>query len=261
MSFAVCPVRRRIFAALAGLVMLAGGAIFSAGTGAQTPAETPLRIAVYGATGSVGSRIVTEALARGHSVTGISRSASEETSHHARLTYVDGDVTVPDSVARLVAGHDAVISAIGGENDSPDPADSVPAQAARALVAALRQLGSEAPRMMVVGGGSTTLDERPGVPYVDPLDIPTGPRGVRMRGHRVALEYLQTLDDVRWTFIAPALEMEPGVRTGEFRVGDGSRVLRDRNGESAISIEDMAVAMIDELENPRYVNSRMTAAY
>jgi len=228
---------------------------------APTQAADALRIAVFGASGRVGSRIVTEALNRGHEVTGISRSLESLTEDNPRFSKAQGDVTDAASVAELAAGHDVVVSAIGGSNeDSDDPAQSIPAQAGRALVAGLRSLGAGAPRLIVVGGGSTTLESSPGVPIDDPTDVPTGARAARIRGHRVVLDLLKTVTDIRWTFFSPALEMRPGERTGKFRVG-GSVVIRDAEGNSAISMEDFAIAMIDEIENPRHIRQQMTVAY
>jgi len=246
-------------AALAALAALAWAGV----TPAPAPAQTlePARIAVYGASGRMGSRLVTEALERGHYVTGIARAPAHITARHERLSIAGGDILEPESVARLVAGHDVVISAVGGSNpDSDDPLLSVPRQAAESLVSALRSLGAEAPRMMVVGGGSTTLDSAPGVPYLDPGDIPEGPRGVRMLGHRLALEYLREISDVEWTFVSPALQMRPGERTGRFRTSRGL-LIRDAEGVSAISMEDLAAAMIDEVEDPKHIGSRLSAAY
>jgi len=221
----------------------------------------PLRIAVFGASGRVGSRIVAEALSRGHYVTGVSRDPSTMALEHPRFTKAAGDVTDADSVAGLIAGNDAVVSAIGGSNpDSDDPADSIPAQAGRALIAAFRRVGADAPRLLIVGGGSTTLESSPGVPIDDPTDIPTGARGARILGHRVVLDELKTIDDIRWTFLSPALEMRPGERTGRFRVG-GSVVIRDADGESRISMEDFAVAILDEIERPQHIGEQMTVAY
>jgi hypothetical protein len=125
---------------------------------------------------------------------------------------------------------------------------------------ALQELGPSAPRIIFVGGGSTTLESSPGVPLDDPTDIPEGARGARILGHRVVLDYISDIGDVRWTFFSPALEMRPGERTGVFRVG-GSVVMRDAEGLSRISMEDFAVALTDELENPRYVGRQMTVAY
>jgi putative NADH-flavin reductase len=245
--------------AWAGVVLLAAAC---AGVHSSVSAAAePLKIVVYGASGRVGSRIVHEALSRGHQVTGVSRHPEEITEHNPRLRAVRGDILDPDSVAMIVAGQDVVISAVGGENpDSDDPMQSIPRRAAESLVTALRNLGSDAPRMLVVGGGSTTLEARPGVWFSDPTDVPSGPRKGRLYGHRLALMYLRGISDVDWTFLSPPLEMGAGERTGKFRVG-GSQVLRDAEGRSAISMEDLAVAMIDEVENPRHIRGQFTVAY
>jgi putative NADH-flavin reductase len=230
---------------------------------AQSAATEPAsqRVVVFGASGRVGSRIVAEALARGHSVTGVSREPTRIPAEHAQLTKVRGDVMDPASIEAIVTGFDAVVSAIGGNNpDSDDPNDSFPARAGRALVTALNRLGPAAPRLIVVGGGSTTLESSPGVRFDDPSDIPTGPRGARILGHRVVLDLLKTVDTFRWTFASPALEMRPGERTGRFRTG-GSVVLRDADGVSAISMEDFAVAIVDELESAQRIGAQMTVAY
>ncbi|HEX9875549.1 MAG TPA: NAD(P)H-binding protein [Gammaproteobacteria bacterium] len=230
-------------------------------SGGDAAGVEPLRIAVFGASGRVGSRIVTEALSRGHFVTGVGRDVERLTESHPHFSKVEGDVTDSASVATIVPGHDAVVSAIGGSNpDSDDPTDSIPVQAATALITALRDLGPSAPRIIFVGGGSTTLQSSPGVYLDDPTDVPEGARAARIFGHRVVLETLSGISDLRWTFFSPALQMRPGERTGVFRVG-GSLVLRDANGESAISMEDFAVATIDELEHPRHIGRQTTVAY
>ena len=240
-------------------------------SGARAPAQTvaaqPVSIAVYGASGRVGSRIVREALDRGHSVTGIGRTPASITERHERLAAVLGDVTDTASVIDLVAGHDVVISAVGGVNpDSDDPMLSIPRLATGSLVDALRALGDDAPRMMVIGGARTTLDREPGVPYfelgVDSLgmEIEGASVTVSMIGHALALDYLRSLTDLEWTFVAPPLDLQPGERTGVFRVGPGV-VMRDADGRNAVSMEDLAVAIVDEIESPNYIGRRMTAAY
>ena len=256
--------RKSIIALLtaAGLLALPG-----AHMPAQTAAAQPLRIAVYGASGRVGSRIVREALDRGHAVTGIGRTPANITERHERLTVVQGDVTDTDWVIELVAGHEVVISAVGGVNpDSDDPMLSIPRQATGSLVEALRALGDDAPRMMVIGGARTTLDREPGVPYFELEDAGrvTEIEGTRvtvsMIGHALALNYLRTLTDIHWTFIAPPLDLRAGARSGVFRVGPGV-AMRDAEGRNAVSMEDLAVAIIDEIESPSYIGRRMTAAY
>jgi len=246
---------------LASLIVMAIAVLPSAFAQPGPATTSPLRIVVFGASGRVGSRITAEALARGHSVTGVSRDPQRIDIAHPKLTKVAGDVMDPTSIATIAAGHDAIVSAIGGNNpDSNDPHDSFPARAGRALIAALRTLGPAAPRLIAVGGGSTTLEASPGVPLEDPGDIPTGSRGARILGHRIVLDLLKTVDEFSWTFASPALQMQPGARTGAFRTG-GSVVIRDASGASTISMEDFAVAVIDELENPQHINAQMTAAY
>lgn len=220
-----------------------------------------LDIIVFGASGRVGSRIATEALNRGHRVTGVSRNLERLTETHDRYTKVQGDVMDPASIVELVTGYDAIVSAIGGNNsDSDDPADSYPARTGLALVDALSELGAAAPRLIAVGGGSTTLESSPGVRIVDATDIPTGSRGARILGHRIVLDALRNVTEFPWTFASPALTMSPGERTGIFRIG-GSVVIRDDEGESRISMEDFAVALVDELEDPQHIGRQMTVAY
>lgn len=232
-----------------------------------TNATDPATIVVYGASGRVGSRIVSEALNRGHTVIGVGRTSSSITARHERLTIVQGNVTDTNSVIEIVAGHDVVVSAVGGVNpDTDDPMLSIPRQATGSLVNALRTLGEDAPRMFVIGGARTTLDKEPGVPYFEPEDagrvteIEGGRVTVSMIGHAMALDYLRSIDDIEWTFVAPPLSLVPGERTGAFRVGPGV-VMRDAAGQNAVSMEDLAVAIIDEIEQPQFIRRRMTAAY
>jgi len=246
--------------AILGLLILPVLALWSPETRSQTTTES-MSIIVFGASGRVGSRIASEALGRGHRVTGVSRSLERLTERHDRFTARQGDVMDPDSIAALVPGYDVVVSAIGGNNpNSDDPVDSFPARAGLALIEALSPLGANAPRLIVIGGGSTTLESSPGVRIVDESDVPTGSRGARILGHRIVLDELRNVTEFRWTFASPALTMSPGARTGVFRLG-GSVVIRDAQGESRISMEDFAVALIDELEDSHYIRRQMTVAY
>lgn len=241
---------------------------FASASIAQMPdTPEPSSIVIYGASGNVGSRIVSEALDRGYAVVGVGRTPSSITARHERLTVVQGDITDASSVREIIRGHDVVVSAVGGVNpDSDDPRLSIPWQATAALVDALRALGDDAPRMFVIGGARTTLDRAPGVPYFELEDTGrvTEIEGLRvtvsMLGHAMALDYLRSTDDIEWTFVAPPLYLEPSERTGEFRVGPGVAI-RDAAGRNAVSMEDLAVAIIDEIEMPQFIRSRMTAGY
>lgn len=222
----------------------------------QTPTTAvPLKIAVYGASGRTGSAIVAEALSRGHQVLGIGRDPTSIAQQHQRLSVAAGDILDTAGTADLIEGYDVVINAVRGPTDPNDPERSVAARSARSLVSALRNLGDEAPRMIMMGGGSSL---EPGDGYEQWEDRPLA------AAHRAALEYLRTVTDVRWTTLSPpwgGMLRNGRVRTGKYRVG-GDVILRTPDGEFAtISLDDFAVAMLDEIEEPRHVHRRFTVAW
>lgn len=211
-----------------------------------------MKVLLYGASGEVGTRIARELLDRGHEVTGVSRGGSIDSIDHPDLRVVGGDVTDGDEVAELAAGHDAVASAIGPAGGDPD----VILEGAKALVSGLREAGVD--RLVVVGGGGT-LTVEDGTDLVDNPDFPDAVRPRSLR-HRDALAVLQDVEDLDWTFVAPPYVLEPGERTGEYRVGE-RELLRDEDGESRISMADYAVAFVDELEEGEMIRRHMTVAY
>ena len=199
-----------------------------------------MRIAVYGATGAIGSSIVAEAAARGHDVTGISRrggSAAAEDRVGDAL-----DAAFAESVADK---HDVVVSAIGPsrtEDDGPRFVDSI-----RTLV---DTLGNS--RLLVVGGaGSLTVD---GVRLLDTPEFPELYKAEATKGAASLALLRESADGVDWTYLSPAPVIQPGERTGHYQVGLESPV-----GE-VISIEDYAVALVDEIENRAHVRRRFTVA-
>lgn len=207
---------------------------------------------LYGAGGQVGRRIARELLGRGHEVTGVSRSGTIEGIDHPDVRAVEGDVTDADEVAELAAEHDAVASAIGPAGGDPD----VILEGAKALVSGLREAGVD--RLVVVGGGGT-LKVEDGRDLVDTPDFPEEIRP-RSLAHREALELLKDVEDLDWTFVAPPYVLSPGERTGEYRVGE-RELMWDEDGESRISMEDYAVAFVDELERGEMIRRHMTVAY
>jgi len=220
-----------------------------------------LKIIVYGASGRVGSRVVNEALNRGHEVTAVSRDPARIKRQHDRLTAVKGDILEPEGIAGLVAGHDVIVVSVRGSVDgSKDPEKTVQRAAAGILVGVLRNMGEGSPRMIYVGGAGS-LEIKPGVLYADGLPK-FMPRSIRqeVQGHILTLEYLRTVADVRWTYISPAKKFGPGKRTGIYRIG-GDRMLFDKKGKSKISMEDFALALIDEAENAAHVGERFSVAY
>jgi hypothetical protein len=210
-----------------------------------------MKLLIYGATGAIGSHITREALDRGHQVTVVLRDP-EHADVDARANVVRGDVLDPAAVRAAVPGHDAVVSAIG-----PRDGDyTLFARAARPLVEALRS--SPGTRLVVLGGAGS-LEAAPGVQVVDTPEFPDAWKGNAL-GQRDALDVYREADDVLWTYISPAAVIAPGERTGQYRVG-GDKLLTDEKGESRISTEDYAVALIDELEHPQAVGRRITVAY
>jgi putative NADH-flavin reductase len=220
-------------------------------------AADPLSIIVYGATGRVGGRVVTEAAGRGHDVTSVSRSSASG--------LVQGDLLDADSVRSLVAGHDVVVVSVrGSANGSKDAEQALQRVAAEIVVGVLRELGPEAPRLIHVGGAGS-LEIKPGISYADSLGGVAKammPASVEQEiaGQVLALEFLRTVDDVKWTYISPAKKFGPGKRTGDYRIG-GDKMLLDKKGKSKISMEDYAVALVDEIENAAHVNERISVAY
>jgi putative NADH-flavin reductase len=213
-----------------------------------------MKIAVIGATGMIGSRVVAEALARGHDVIALVRKP-ESVPVHDRVTALACDATEADSVARGIAGADVVVDAFGPGSDQPQ--DSLSANA-RAVLAAMRQSGVS--RAIIVGGAGS-LEVAPGVMLADSPNFPEAvrPRANAQRAQRDIIRG-EAGPDLIWTFISPSALIAPGERTARFRVG-GPQLLVDANGKSHISAEDYAVALLDEIERPQHMNEQITVGY
>jgi hypothetical protein len=213
-----------------------------------------MKIALIGATGFVGSRLLSEALDRGHEVTAIVRRP-ERLTVQDHLHPVKADVYDIDKLAQILAGHEAVISAFSAERDSPTKFDDHVA-GAKAIIAAVKKSGVK--RLLVVGGAAS-LEVSPGRQMFDEPDFPPEWRA-GAGGTREFLYLLKKEPDLEWTFLSPAKMFAPGERTGKFRLG-GDQVLVDAEGQCRISVEDYAVAMIDELEEPKHTQHRFCVAY
>jgi uncharacterized protein len=215
-----------------------------------------VRIAIYGGTGDVGRQILEDALARGHDVTASVRTPSklDELAGHERLTVVQGDATDEDTVAEQVAGHDAVINSVSGVKSGDD---DVCARAIAAIVTGMRAAGVK--RLLNVGTAGT-LEVEPGLQRMDAPGFPEFLLG-EATAQRFALEYLrEQADDLDWTYISPPINILPGERRGTYRVAV-DELLFDDAGESRISIADYSDALLDELENPKWIRRRFTLAY
>jgi hypothetical protein len=208
-----------------------------------------MKVVLYGASGMIGSRILEELLRRGHQVTAVVRDPAKVAAPGVRV--LKGDITEPASVAQTAAGADAAISAYA----PPKGDEPVLSAAIYALLEGLSEAG--VPRLIVVGGAGT-LEITPGVALVDAPGFPEAWRDIAM-AHRDALPILKE-SDLDWTYLSPAGLIEPGERTGKFRLGATSLLTNER-GESRISAEDYAVALVDELEDPKQLRRHFTVAY
>jgi putative NADH-flavin reductase len=217
----------------------------------KTERSIPMNIALIGATGMIGQRILKEALDRGHQVTAIVRDPSRLPLQHENLKYVTGDIFDADSIAAAAAGHDAVISAYGPGLENAN----LIVEAAQSLIEGVKSSGV---RRLLVVGGAGSLEVAPGVQLVDTPEFPEAYKEVAL-AHRDALAVYRNAD-LDWTYFSPAALIAPGERTGTYRTGTNQLVANEQ-GESRISAEDYAVAMIDELENPQYIRKRFTVAY
>lgn len=203
-----------------------------------------MNIAIIGATGNVGSRILEEALRRGHSVVAIARDASKLAARD-KVTPRSADVKDTASLAAAVRGADVVVSS--GRFASFTAADLLPA---------LKQAGVK--RLAVVGGAGS-LEIAPGKALLDTPDFPAEYKPEASAG-RDFLNDLRQERDIDWTFLSPSALFVAGERTGTFRLGR-DQLLSAADGKSWISYEDYAVALLDELEQPSHVRARFTVGY
>jgi len=216
-----------------------------------------MKIAIIGATGFVGSAIVKEALERGHVVTALARDTSKISGTQDRLVLKNVAVADEAALAAAIQDSDVVISAFNAGWTNPNLYADFLAGAGH-IEAAVEKAGLK--RLIVIGGaGSLFID---GKQLVDGPDFPEAYKA----GATAARDYLTQLRGNRqldWTFFSPAIEMNPGVktgRTGQFRLGTEAPVF-DANGKCALSVEDLAVAVINEAEHPEHIRQRFTAAY
>ena len=213
-----------------------------------------MKIAIIGASGFVGTALTNEALQRGHEVVAIVRHPENMKVQNPALTVKQGDA-LTEEVVPLLTGTDAVLSAYNAGWTDPNLYDNFLA-GSQAIEKRTEEAGVK--RLLVVGGAGS-LEVAPGVQLVDtpqfPADWKTG--ATAARDYLNILRQNNTLD---WTFLSPAIMLQPGERTGKFRLGTDQPVF-DEKGESKISAEDLAVALLDEVENPQFIRRRFTLGY
>ena len=212
-----------------------------------------MNVLVYGASGMIGAAIVGELLDRGHRVTAASRKGAGP-AERSGLTVVAADVTDRASVSALAPGHDAVVTAV---RPAPGEGPERVVEAARSLVASLPAAGVH--RLLAVGGAGG-LQVAPGVRVVDDPDFSPVYRPFSL-AHVDALSVYDSADgSLDWTMICCPRVIEPGERSGRYRVG-GAELLSDADGVSRITNADYAVALADELERAAHPRARISVAY
>ncbi|MET3494961.1 NAD(P)-dependent oxidoreductase [Variovorax boronicumulans] len=202
-------------------------------------------IAIIGATGRAGGRLLEEALRRGHTVTAIARKASDKLSGRANVKAVDLDVLDAPALEKALAGHDAVFSAAHFATVPP-----------AAVIGPVKSAGVK--RLLVVGGAGS-LFAAPGLKVIDTPNFPDAYRAEATAGG-VFLDALRGEKELDWTVLSPSAEFVEGERTGKFRLGKDD-LLVSAEGRSWISFEDYAIAFIDELEKPAHSRQRYTIGY
>ena len=191
---------------------------------------------------------------RGHEVAAIVRNP-DKLSPHAKLHPKKGDVYNEDEVARLAAGHDAVISAFNPGWTNPD-IYSQQVKGTHSIINGVKKAGVK--RLLFVGGAGS-LEVTSGVQSVDMPGFPTEYKQGAL-ATREALNMLRNETDLERSFLSPSADVFPGQRTGTFRLGT-DQLLTNAQGESRISVEDYAMAMIDEVEKPKHIRRRFTVGY
>ena len=201
------------------------------------------KIALIGASGNAGARILKELSERGHAVTAIARNP-EKIATLPQVTAVKGDVFDTDGLAALLKGHDAVISAVHFTASDP-----------QRLIDAVRASGVK--RYLVVGGAGS-LEVAPGKRLIDQPDFPAAYKPEASKGAEF-LDLLKTVADLDWTVLSPSAMFVHGTRTGKFRLGKDTLLSNDAG--SSISFEDYAIALVDEIERPAHSRQRFTVGY
>lgn len=211
-----------------------------------------MRLIVFGANGALGRRLLMECLERGIEVSAAVRDVSRFEGGAREITVVTADATDPTSIAAAAAGHDAALSAVT-QHSRPE----ILSEVATALLTGLAEAG--VPRL-VVAGGAGSLEVADGTRLMDTPEFHDDWKP-EAQAQADALEtYRAAETDVDWSYVSPGALLEPGERTGEYRKG-GDRLLTDDDGHSRITMEDFAIAMVDEAVEPKHSRTRFTVAH
>ncbi len=210
-----------------------------------------MKVALYGASGKSGSRILKELVSRGHQVVAIARDPARVPQNRAEVIVKQDDLSEPRRIAATIDGADAVVSAYAPPQDKPEEIVDVTHRQVEAFNYGLKA------RLIVVGGAGG-LNVAPGVPLIDSGYLPEAYLPIA-KAHVAALNVLRD-STIDWTYLAPAADFAPGERTGKFRLGK-DELIADAQQQSRISMEDFAVALVDELEKPTHRRQRFSVGY
>jgi len=217
-----------------------------------------MKVALIGATGFVGAHVLTELINRGHEVTVIVRDPSKITNTSNQIHVIKGDIFDTEELAENFKGLDAVVSAYNPGWTNPE----IYSDSLKGFGSIQEAIKISGVKRFITVGGAGSLEIAPGLQLVDTPDFPEDYKP----GATAARDYLNILKKetaLDWTFVSPAIEMHPGtagVRRGTYRTALENPVF-DENGRSILSVEDLAVAIVDELEQPKFIKKRFTAAY
>jgi putative NADH-flavin reductase len=214
----------------------------------QGKGRIKMKIVLYGATGNSGQRILQELTKRGHEVTAVARNTSKLP---PTVKAVSDDLSNVDSIASVIAGADVVVSAYAPPQDNTDAIVGVTER----QIAAVKKAGVS--RLIVVGGAGL-LEVAPGVSLIASGYLPEAYLPIAT-SHEKALGILNG-SDVNWTYFSPAGFFEPGQRTGKFRLGT-TNLIANEKGDSRISFEDYALALVDEIEKPAHERGQLSIGY
>jgi putative NADH-flavin reductase len=215
------------------------------------------KLVLFGASGMIGQRALSEALYRGHEVTAVVRDPARVTEQNDNLTVEAGDVTDPGTVTRLVEGADAVIAAVSQRGPGLDQTAAY-RRVGEGLIGGLRALDGAAPPLVIAGGAGSS-EVAPGRRLMDQPGFPDIYKS-EATAQAALLDWLRGVRDVQWSYASPAAEIAPGERTGSFHLG-GNELISDAQGRSFISAEDFAIALVDEAETGAHNGERFTVGY
>lgn len=213
-----------------------------------------MKIAIIGATGFVGSAILNELADRKHEITAIARTPKDT----ANATWIAADIFNVDALAEILKGHDTIINAYNPGWTNPNIYDDFLA-GSKAIQEAVKKSGVK--HFITIGGAGSLFV----APDLQAVDTPDFPKEI-FPGANAARHYLDIIKeekDLDWAFFSPAFEMHAGIttgRTGKYRLGLENPVFNDEQ-RSILSVEDLAVVIADETENPKHHQVRFTAGY